>query len=99
MIAVIFTARTEKLDTEYEKTVSRLRELAFDKYGCLDFISAAQGDREIAISYWESEDAVRRWKLDAARYWKSYANTGPASRDQGTAQESRKSAMNFIGHV
>lgn len=65
MIAVIFTARTGKLDTEYEKTVSRLRELAFDKYGCLDFISAAQGDREIAISYWESEDAVRRWKLDA----------------------------------
>ena len=66
MYAVIFRAKAGIQDKEYGKTVARLRELAFDKYGCLDFVSVTEGKQEIAISYWKDEDAIRKWKQDAA---------------------------------
>jgi len=34
-----------------------MSELAFKEYGCLDFISVTEGKQEIAIFYWETEDA------------------------------------------
>jgi quinol monooxygenase YgiN len=55
MYAVIFRAKPGVQDEEYGKTVARMRELAFDKYGCLDFIAVTEGDQEVAISYWENE--------------------------------------------
>jgi len=42
-----------------------MRELAFEKYGCIDFIAVTEGDQEIAISYWESEEAIKQWKNDS----------------------------------
>ena len=41
-----------------------MRDLAFDKYGCIDFVSSTEGDNELAISYWPSQDAILAWKQD-----------------------------------
>lgn len=65
MFAVIFKAIAGSQDKDYQKAVLRMRELAFGKYGCLDFIAVTEGKQEIAISYWESEDAIRLWKNDS----------------------------------
>ena len=65
MYAVIFRARLNKTDQTYRDTASRLRELAMNRYGCIDFISMTEGDREIAISYWASMDEIAAWKQDA----------------------------------
>ncbi|WP_346837770.1 antibiotic biosynthesis monooxygenase [Microbulbifer sp. SAOS-129_SWC] len=82
MFAVIFTAVTGDQDPEYGRTVARMRELAFDHYGCLDFIAVTEGKQEIAISYWHREEDIRRWRQDAehilaqelgrARWYESY---------------------------
>ena len=64
MYAVIFKASIAVLDEEYLQMAQRLKALAFEKYGCLDFISATEGDQEIAISYWETKQQIRDWKND-----------------------------------
>ncbi|MFC1233917.1 antibiotic biosynthesis monooxygenase family protein [Vibrio sp. F74] len=65
MFAVIFKAKVGKQDKDYLDMVAVMRELAFSKYGCLDFIATSEGDQEIAISYWESEQDIQRWHNDA----------------------------------
>lgn len=65
MYAVIFTATIRQLDSEYSRMAGRLRDLALAEYGCLEFTSANEGTREIAVSYWDSEDQIRSWKNDA----------------------------------
>ena len=64
MYAVIFKATTKQLDDEYSQTSARMRELAKSKYGCEEFVSAQEGDQEIAISYWHSEQDIQAWKDD-----------------------------------
>jgi heme-degrading monooxygenase HmoA len=64
MFAVIFKATVAELDDEYLHTAQRLKDLAFDKYGCQDFVSVTEGNEEIAISYWETEQQIREWKND-----------------------------------
>ena len=64
MYAVIFRARTGAPDPNYHEMVDRMRQLAFDRYECRDFVAVTEGDREIAISYWDDEDAIRRWRND-----------------------------------
>jgi heme-degrading monooxygenase HmoA len=64
MYAVIFRARIGQQDEQYGEMVARLRELAFERYGCRDFVAVTEGNQEIAISYWDDEDAIRRWKAD-----------------------------------
>ena len=41
-----------------------MRELAKSKYGCIDFKALTEGNQEIAISYWRSEDDIKAWKQD-----------------------------------
>ncbi|GLS91463.1 hypothetical protein GCM10007916_25320 [Psychromonas marina] len=65
MFAVIFRAKPGVQDSQYIETVTKMRDLAFEKYGCLDFVAVTEGDQEIAISYWQSELAIKRWKSDA----------------------------------
>jgi heme-degrading monooxygenase HmoA len=82
MYAVIFKAQIGKLDQTYQDTVKRMRELAENKYGCCEFISLAEGEWEIAISYWESLAQIQQWKNDAehlqaqalgkSKWYKSY---------------------------
>lgn len=64
MFAVIFKAKVSEQDKDYLDTITIMRELAFSKYGCIDFIAVTEGDQEIAISYWESEQDIRRWHSD-----------------------------------
>ena len=64
MFAVIFKARIAVFDDEYSRMADRLKKLAFERYGCLDFVSVTEGNGEIAISYWETEQQIRDWKND-----------------------------------
>ena len=54
MYAVIFRAKTKKLDEVYFETAKRMRELALNEYGCLEFTAVTEGVNEIVISYWDS---------------------------------------------
>ena len=64
MYAVIFKATIADFDDEYSRFATRLKKLAFEKYGCQDFVSVTEGNEEIAISYWETKDQIRDWKND-----------------------------------
>ena len=64
MYAVIFKATLKQVDDDYLQTAARLRELAKQQYGCVDFISLQEGDREIAISYWQNQQDILAWKAD-----------------------------------
>jgi heme-degrading monooxygenase HmoA len=64
MYAVIFKGTVANFDDEYHRMAQRLYDLAFEKYGCRDFVSVIEGDQEIAISYWETEQQIREWKND-----------------------------------
>lgn len=65
MFAVIFKARTLELDRQYGEMVEIMRDLAFTKYGCLDFIAVSEGEQEIAISYWQCEQDIQAWYDDS----------------------------------
>lgn len=62
---VIFKATIKALDAEYSATAQRMREKAFADYGCVDFVAVSEGDQEIALSYWKSQEDIARWKNDA----------------------------------
>ncbi len=64
MYAVIFRATTKNLEPAYSEMVEKLRKIAFDKYACLDFVAVTEGNKEIAISYWNSLDDIKNWKQD-----------------------------------
>jgi heme-degrading monooxygenase HmoA len=64
MYAVIFKARIAEFDDEYLRLTERLKALAFEKYGCRDFVSVTEGDKEIAISYWDTMQNIHDWKED-----------------------------------
>jgi len=64
MYAVIFIAEISELDSRYSDIVSRMRELAINKYGCIKFTSVTEGSKEIAISYWHDKEQIKKWKED-----------------------------------
>lgn len=66
MYVVIFRAKVRVLDTQYLNMAQRMRQLAFDEFGCLDFSATSEGDEEIAVSYWRSLEDIQRWKAHAA---------------------------------
>ncbi|WP_286235828.1 antibiotic biosynthesis monooxygenase family protein [Thalassotalea sediminis] len=65
MYAVIFRAKAGKQDQLYGEMVAKMRDIAFEKYGCLDFIAVTENNDEIAISYWKDEESIKRWKSDS----------------------------------
>ncbi|WP_428035350.1 antibiotic biosynthesis monooxygenase family protein [Amphritea sp.] len=65
MYAVIFRAEVAQLDEEYSQMATRMRELALQEYGCLEFTAVTEGANEIAISYWDSLEQIRAWKQNA----------------------------------
>ena len=65
MYAVIFKAKTKELDDNYFKMAKRMRELAIDEYGCVEFTAVTEGFDEIAISYWESMEQIKKWKQNS----------------------------------
>ncbi len=69
MFAVIFKATMNPniSAAEYDlylTTATKMRELAFAEYGCIDFTAVTEGQEEIAISYWHDEAAIKKWKSD-----------------------------------
>jgi len=64
MYAVIFKAEIIELDDNYLYMAKRMRELAINEYGCCDFVSTTEDNLEIAISYWNDLDQIKKWKQD-----------------------------------
>lgn len=62
MHVVIFQAVVKELDEEYSRTAARMRELAIGSFGCVRFESVQEGDREITLSYWNSEADIVAWR-------------------------------------
>lgn len=62
MHVVIFQAVVKELDEEYARTAARMRELAIGSFGCVRFESVQEGDREITLSYWNSEGDIIAWR-------------------------------------
>lgn len=61
---VIFRATVAEFDEAYTHMAQELRKLAITQYGCLEFTSFTEGNREIALSYWPSLEHIRVWKND-----------------------------------
>src|SRR5215469_8851038 len=61
--AVIFTSQRTDVDQGYDQMAQRMIALAFQMPGFLgmESVRSAHG-LGITVSYWESEDAIRRWK-------------------------------------
>ena len=82
MFAVIFKAEINELDPEYTAVAEQMRDLAINEYGCMEFVAITEGDSEIAISYWNDETQIRKWKQNAehltaqakgkSKWYKSY---------------------------
>jgi heme-degrading monooxygenase HmoA len=82
MYAVIFRAEITEFDEAYFELGEKMRKLAIDKYGCLDFTAASEGRNEIAISYWKDLKQMKEWKKDTehlvaqeegrSKWYKSY---------------------------
>lgn len=65
MYVVIFTAQVHELDERYSKTAEKMRQLAFDKYACQGFNAVTEGNKEIAVSYWNDLQSIQQWKQEA----------------------------------
>jgi len=65
MFVVVFRAVILNSDEHYLAQAKRMRELAIEKYGCLDITSATEADHEITVSYWQSKQHIEAWKKDA----------------------------------
>lgn len=65
MYAVIFRAEILELDAEYAATAKRMRDLAINEYGCVEFVTCTEGNSEVAISYWERPEQIQQWKQNA----------------------------------
>lgn len=62
MYAVIFRAEIKALDPEYPAVAERLRTLALNEFGCIEFISSSESGCEIAISYWPTLEQIEAWE-------------------------------------
>lgn len=64
--AVIFTSvRRTGGDDEYQATARRMYDLASRQPGFLGFETARDpGGLGISVSYWDSREAIERWKAD-----------------------------------
>jgi len=64
MYAVIFRAEINEIDSAYSEMAAQMRDLAKNKYGCIEFTAITEGANEIAISYWQSLEQIELWKND-----------------------------------
>lgn len=82
MFVVIFRAKIRELDSDYAAVAARMRQLAMQEFGCIEFHAVTEGQDEVALSYWPSEAAIRAWKAHPehvlaqqagrARWYESY---------------------------
>ncbi len=62
--AVIFTSLRTDVDNGYGSTADRMVELAQQQPGYLGHESA-RNELGITVSYWESIEAIKNWKMNA----------------------------------
>lgn len=62
MYVVIFKADAKQLDARYSETAALLRKTALEQFNCIAFEAVSENGREIALSYWHSEDDILRWR-------------------------------------
>ncbi len=62
MYLVIFRATIRNLDAEYHQTAARMRELALNEFGCIEFHSVTEGNNEVSLSYWPDAASIQAWK-------------------------------------
>ncbi len=62
MFVVVFRAEIRKSDSDYAEMSARMRDLAMNHFGCLEFHSVTEGQNEIALSYWPDEKIILAWK-------------------------------------
>ncbi|MGF2686266.1 antibiotic biosynthesis monooxygenase family protein [Marinobacter sp. DUT-3] len=62
--AVIFTSHRTDGDNGYAEMAERMAELAAEQPGFLGMESARE-NLGITVSYWESLEAIRNWKMNA----------------------------------
>ncbi len=86
MYAVIFKAEMNPLQEDdadiYCRIAKELRDLAVQKYACVEFNTVIEGRNEMTISYWQSLQDIKRWKqepehlmaqaLGREKFYKSY---------------------------
>jgi heme-degrading monooxygenase HmoA len=65
MYAVIFRATVGELDQQYNEAIERMKSLAFEQYGCLEFFALMDGEDRVAISYWNTEEDIHNWKRNS----------------------------------
>ncbi len=83
MYVVIFKAELGAPDDEYYQAAEKLRKMALEEFGCLEFTAVSEGKQEIALSYWPDEESIKRWKACSdhvlaqesgrQRWYKSYS--------------------------
>lgn len=62
--AVIFTSLRTEVEDGYGQTAERMLQLAAGQPGFLG-AESARGEAGITVSYWESPEAIRAWKMHA----------------------------------
>ena len=65
MYAVIFKAKIKELDETYFTMAKRMRALAMSEYSCREFTVVTEASEEIAISYWDSLEDIKKWKQNS----------------------------------
>lgn len=83
MFVVIFRAVAKNLDADYSEMAAALRAIAFQEFNCVDFKAVTEGRDEVALSYWNTLEDIRRWKahplhqkaqqLGRERWYESYS--------------------------
>ncbi|MDI9409432.1 MAG: antibiotic biosynthesis monooxygenase [Candidatus Pacebacteria bacterium] len=74
MFVVIFRATLKDLEStgemdNYQIAADRMRSLAFNKYGCINYFNVTQPhdngeEEEITLSYWPNPEAIKEWRND-----------------------------------
>ncbi|WP_427137581.1 antibiotic biosynthesis monooxygenase family protein [Psychrobacillus psychrodurans] len=64
--AVIFASQRTKGDNGYGNMAKKMEELASGQKGFLGIESARDNELGITVSYWDSMDAIKSWKDNAA---------------------------------
>ncbi|MEE6450022.1 antibiotic biosynthesis monooxygenase [Gottfriedia acidiceleris] len=64
--AVIFCSKRTDGDNGYSKMSDKMVELASSQQGFLGVESARDHEMGITVSYWESLEAIKKWKEHAA---------------------------------
>lgn len=62
--AVIFTSIRTDIDQNYDATATAMVALAAEQEGFLG-VESARNEVGITVSYWESLEAIQRWKMHA----------------------------------